>query len=472
MSKKVLFVSQYVAPQLVGGNNNVYRQAFTLKHTHGVDVEILTWPERDHWTGPLPDSSEPSTVPYIRWLHEGLTFHIIQLPSKLLERVPTERDWREAVEIGCKLLKEIKPAIVHLQHWRGLWWILEAAKRLLIPTVYSPHDWGVGCLRTILVKGEGGMCDGIVGISKCSRCIVHGRNLAGRANEFIVSSPVGERMLKALGRSKVIDRWLTKNDAVRIGVNNRVTLNLTRANSILSSLHALVVPNEFAKRYYLQFGIARDRVFVHPWYYDLTAPINHGRPDRQAVVLGFIGRISSEKGVRRIFEALQSDSIAFPIHLVIAGAIDSAYAVQLLSEYRHKVGRHSVEWMGWIPHHSVNTFYQKVDAVIIPSDCIENGPLTLIESFAFKRPVIITKTPTATDLVQDGITGYLVSFGSTESLTQVIAKVCGNPEGLLKLRNNLPPVSSSIEYTESVKRVYETVLSEANNPNNGSDGRY
>jgi glycosyltransferase involved in cell wall biosynthesis len=260
-----------------------------------------------------------------------------------------------------------------------------------------------------------------------------------------------------LGRNPTIDRWLSGNSAVRIGLKNRVAWNLRRAQAILSDLSALIVPNAFARSFYMQFGVSEDRIFVQPWYYDLTVPVDRTPADSRTTVLGYIGRISPEKGVQRIFEALLNDTIAQPVHLVVAGAIDSAYATQLHSKYRNHVGKHSVEWMGWLPHADVDKFYQKVDAVIISSEWIENGPLTLIESYAFKRPVIATDTPTSRDLVRDGETGYLVTFSSTESLAKVINRVSREAGSLYRMRHNLPTITTSVAYAASTKCIYETI---------------
>lgn len=454
---KILFVSQYADHDLVGGNNNVYRQANALKQTLGVDVEILTWPENDAWSGPVPLGEDSARFSHMEWDYQGLNYHIVKLPIKLLKRTLGENEWEQAVDIGCELLRKINPSIVHLQHWRGLWWILESANRLSIPTVYTPHDWGMGCLRTILVKGEGGMCDGVVEIEKCAECIWKGRNMLGKVNEFIVSSALGEHLIENMAHFSVIDRWLSKHDAVRIGLSKRVTLNYQRAKSILSNLSALIVPNTFAKGFYLQFDIPENRIFVEPWYYDLTVPVKLRQIDNTKIVFGNIGRISPEKSVHKIFEALSNDSLPFPIHLVIAGEISGEYAEQLYSKYKYKVGRHSVEWMGWVPHKVVHQFYEKVDVVIISTECIENGPLTLIEAFAFKRPVIIPDIPSARDLVQEGKTGYFTTFASTQSLIDVIKRISLNPNNLHGMKDNMPTIKSSIAYATVIRYIYISI---------------
>ena len=454
---KVLFVSLYADPNLVGGNNNVYRQAKALRHTLGVDVEILTWPENDVWSGPLPSVEESAKLEPLEWGYQGLNYHVVKLPRKLLERPLGKNDWQQAVEIGCELLRKINPSIVHLQHWRGLWWILESANRLSIPTVYTPHDWGMCCLRTVLLKGEGCMCDGVVDVEKCAECIWKGRNLLGKANELVVSTVMGERLIEMMAHSSLIERWLSRHYAVRLGLRKRVALNYHRAKSALSNLSAIIVPNSFARDFYRQFGVAGNRIYVEHWYYDLTLPINTGRVDSERIVLGYIGRIHPDKRVDKIFEALSDDSLPNAINLVDAGEIKCEYARQLYSRFRRNVGKHSVEWMGWVPHHSVHQFYQKVDAVIIQSENVENGPLTLIEAFAFKLPVIIPDTPSARDLVREGQTGYFTVFASTESLVNAIRKASLNPNDLLGMKDNTPTIKSSVAYATVVRDIYKSI---------------
>jgi glycosyltransferase involved in cell wall biosynthesis len=461
MPYKVLFVSQYADPNLVGGTNNVYRQAHALKHALDIDVELLTWPEGDVWSGPLPVREKTKKYSHLDWDYGGLNYHIVQLHKKYLDRTLNDSDWQEAIEIGCELLKRINPDIVHLQHWRGLWWILESAKMLSIPTVYSAHDWGIGCLRTILVKGKGGLCDGIVDIDKCTRCVWDGRPLIGKANELLVSTEKGERIFNILARP-AIEQYLFKRGAVRQGLRKRVTQNCHRANVAMSTLSALIVPNLFAKEFYMQFGIHESRIHVEPWYYDLTVSIkDSGRNDPDKLVIGYIGRISPEKGVHRVFEALLRDSIPVPIHLVVAGAIDSKYGEQLYAKFQHNVGKHSVQWMGWLPHRDIHKFYEMVDVVLISSECLENGPLTLIESYAFKCPVIISDMPSVRELVHEGRTGFFYTFGSTSSLEKAIGKVTLSPNDLLEMKKNIPEVKSSLAYAVVIKAIYESIVGNA-----------
>jgi glycosyltransferase involved in cell wall biosynthesis len=381
----------------------------------------------------------------------------VRLPRPLIERVVRERDWMEAVDLGCELLVRIDPSIVHLQHWRGMWWLLESAHRLSIPTVYTAHDWGLGCLRTILVKGEGGLCDGVVERDKCIACIWNGRNLLGRVNERLVSSALGEHAVEVLDHG-LFGRWLSSRGAMRLGLRKRVDLHLRRSRECLARTGAVLVPSTFAARFFARLGVREDRIHVEPWYYDL--PPGGGSPHVAAkrVVLGFVGRISPEKGLHRLFDALSRGTVTEPVHLVVAGAIQGRYAQSLHGAFARNVGRHSVEWMGWIAHEDIGRFYERVDVVCVPSEWMDNTPLTLLESFAFKRPVVIPDLPSIADLVQDGRNGILVEFGSTASLERAIRKVAAGEVDLREMAANIPPVRSSVSYARAIKEIYDGLV--------------
>lgn len=182
----------------MGGNANVFFQAKYLNdYSNDFRVEVLTWPKLDLWSGPVPAvSSRPKVLTTKR---DGLTYYVFRAPDKY-EVIAggaelSEDNWEQAVAYGMQLLSKIIPDIVHLQHRHGFWWILESAQRLGIATVYTNHDWGIPCMRTVLVMGNNQLCDGVVETRKCASCIKSGRSsLLGRMNEELVSHTLGERL--------------------------------------------------------------------------------------------------------------------------------------------------------------------------------------------------------------------------------------------------------------------------------------
>jgi len=459
---KVLFVSRYVDPYPVGGNKNVYLQAQSLKRDFGVDVEILTCPKNDLWTGPVPKSkrlSQPQVVEL-----EGLVYHVFKAPDVFDTpaggAVLSQCDWERAVRYGMQMLSSLKPTIVHLQHRHGLWWILESAQRLGMATVYSNHDWGIPCMRTVLVMGDKTLCDGVVAPQKCAQCIKTGRKtLAGRMNEALVSNHFGELVAKTAIKAPLLGSVLRKKGLVTEKTVTRTTIHYERAARAISGLCHCFTPSRFGASFFSRIGCSPERISVMPWYYD-PVDTNKNIEVNQMFTITYIGRVSPEKGVDFIFSALEKLTVCEPILLRIAGANDSRYCTQLRSKYPASVGIHSVQWLGWS---QVEPLFQNTDATIIPSQWIDNTPLSLIEAMAYRTPVIATRVPPIEELLVEDETGFLSDYRSVDSLAAAIHRAVKNKAKIRRGGIKFPSIPGIKEYIAEVVRVYKCITTQSEN---------
>ncbi len=452
---KVLIVGRYVQPGINSNQHSItYGQALSLKLDHGVDVEILTWPFNDAWTLPIPDKRAGVLIPPMRFETGHLVYHVINPPDEWNERPLLSDTWDAAVAFGMRLLAVIHPDIVHLQSWFGLWWILESAQRLGIPTVYTNFDWGMACLRTVLVMGDNSLCDGQLSIQKCAQCILQGRGFIGKANEFIVTTAVGRMLMAAAYRSP----WkslLERYQALRIPVRMRVDLNLHRAKKVLSRLDAMFTPSKFGRGFFSQLGVPLDRIQVKPWYHD-PAMLPKTIHSDQKFTITYIGRVSPEKGVHLVFEALARAQLKTVVQLRIVGANTSTYCTKLKQKYATMVGMHMVEWLGWS---EVGPLFLSTDVTIIPSACMDNTPLVLVESMSYKVPVIATKIPPIEELVIEGQNGYLAGYMSVDSFAAAIERAVADKDRIRNGHLSFPRVETNREYTLAVKNTYLMIAS-------------
>lgn len=451
---KVLMVSRYVDPSPIGSNRNVFLQARSLQDDFGIDIEILTWPLNDHWTGPVPDRI--AQVPALKLVRDGLMYHVFEAPLEWNEiaggNVISDAAWEAAVAYGMRLLQSLKPDIVHLQHRHGLWWLLDSAQRLGIPTVYTNHDWGMACMRTVLVMGDGALCDSQVAVDKCARCIVSGRGFVGRANEILVQSSTGQQLVAALERTPM-GRTLRQLGIVRHSAQQRTAMNYARSARVLSKLSHCFSPSEFGRRFFTRLGAHPDRVTVMPWYHDPVV-INKTLQADQPFTITYIGRVSPEKGVHLIFAALQEVRGGQPIHLRVAGANDSTYCKALKEKYSDRVGIHSVQWLGWS---AVGPLFNSTDVTIIPSVWIDNTPLSLIEALSYRVPVIGTRIPPIEELVTDNENAFLSDYLSVESLADAISRAVAK-RGLIRAGAlHFPQMMTLNEYMALVFNIYQKI---------------
>lgn len=440
---------------LFSQSSNVYRQAHCIANTKNVNIEVLTWPYYDKWSGEQPTSqNQISGVPYHQFHSSGMKFHVIAPQDEWHERTLSPDLWERAVSFGEELLDRIQPDIVHLQHWFGLWWILESAQRKGIPTVYTNHDWGIACQRTVLLNGAGKLCDGVVSAEKCSDCIFEGRGFIGRVNEKLVNYKFGSRLMETAFKIDLTG-ILQKKGAVKSSVMDRSKLHLSRVVRIMSKVNHVFTPSNFGKRFFGGLGVGSDRISVIPWYHD-PCPSKKTPPETDKLVITYVGRVSPEKGLDVLFEAISH--VNQPIILRIIGADESKYCSFLRSRYGTEYSGHMIQWVGWTK--TAEEYLLKTDVAVVPSNVMDNTPLTLIEAFSHKVPVIVVKIPTIMDLVQDGITGYLFEPGSPASLAGAISCAQRDVKNIRKYSNTamFPNIFSLSEYVCSIVATYSKIL--------------
>ncbi len=71
-------------------------------------------------------------------------------------------------------------------------------------------------------------------------------------------------------------------------------------------------------------------------------------------------------------------------------------------------------------------FFRQVHGLVLCSR-IENLPYCILEAMAWARPVVATDVGGISDLVQDGVSGFLVPDNEAAALGQRLVALAGNP---------------------------------------------
>ncbi|GAA6617027.1 glycosyltransferase family 4 protein [Scytonema sp. NUACC26] len=151
---------------------------------------------------------------------------------------------------------------------------------------------------------------------------------------------------------------------------------------------------------------------------------NCGIPE-DAIVLGFVGRLTREKGVEELVRAWQILREEFSnLHLLAVGYFEAQDPISteikklLLSDPRiHMTGR-----MSYVP-----PFYTAMDILALPTYREGLGEV-LLEASAMKLPIVATDIPGCVDAVEDGYTGLLVPPRDIEALARKIRQYIQNPQ--------------------------------------------
>lgn len=175
----------------------------------------------------------------------------------------------------------------------------------------------------------------------------------------------------------------------------------------------------------------------------------------------FVGRMSPEKGVHVLIEAVRKLVTDYPaVHLSIVGGVVSAPKEfvadlsddELKAKLMQFYGQHengddyysylqqmvddriasNITFTGKIPYDKVADLYEQADILVNPS-LSEPFGMSLVEAMASEKPVVATRVGGMVNIVDEGVTGLLVDCGSEEKLAGAIRYLIENPD----LRNRM-----------------------------------
>tara|TARA_B100001540_G_scaffold106154_1_gene95633 strand:- start:197 stop:1390 length:1194 start_codon:yes stop_codon:yes gene_type:complete len=143
----------------------------------------------------------------------------------------------------------------------------------------------------------------------------------------------------------------------------------------------------------------------------------------------FVGRFSKSKGIETLihsFNLIKDEKQIVDIKLVIMG-VDFGFEKEMEELIKKFNLLDRILIIKNPPREDVISAYGESKFLVLPSQW-ELSPLVPLESFAFKKPVISTRSHGIPFTVQDGKNGILVESENTKELAKAITKLLGDDE--------------------------------------------
>ena len=162
-------------------------------------------------------------------------------------------------------------------------------------------------------------------------------------------------------------------------------------------------------------------VTVIPYGVDLEQFRPEARPHRDELVVGSVGRLSSEKGLKYLLQAMAEVVRQEPrARLLLAGDGPERGRLQRLAV---KLGlQDRTEFLGEIAHEQVPAALARLDVFAMPST-YEGFGVAALEAEAMEVPVVASAIYGLPDVVDDGVTGLLVPPKDVPALAQAILRL-------------------------------------------------
>ncbi|MGA3031799.1 MAG: glycosyltransferase family 4 protein [Terracidiphilus sp.] len=146
----------------------------------------------------------------------------------------------------------------------------------------------------------------------------------------------------------------------------------------------------------------------------------------EAKVVGFVGRLTCDKGLPDLLQAFEAILHAEPAaHLLLVGWFDAAEDA-LDKDLRTRILRHPrIDCTGFVS--DTAPYYRAMDVMVLPT-WREGFPNAVLEAAATGVPVVTTASTGARDSVVSEVTGFLVPPGYPVAISDAVLKIIGSPE--------------------------------------------
>ena len=211
---------------------------------------------------------------------------------------------------------------------------------------------------------------------------------------------------------------------------------------------------------------------IEPVSQEQIRPFPYHAPPEKLTVL-YVGRLEKRKGIQDLFAAIPQVVQRVPnVEFIIAGAdnsIHDGFQSQTGMDYFTFFSRNypeylsKVRFLGGVSEEQLSSLYQNCDLFVAPS-LYESFGLIYLEAMNYAKPVIGCRAGGVPEVVDDGVTGYLVDPNSPKQLAEAIVTLLKSPRLLYEYglagRQRLLDHFTHIHMARMFERAYRLALSQ------------
>lgn len=313
------------------------------------------------------------------------------------------------------------------------------ARRLKVPTVLTLVDFWYLCPRTHFQRSNGELSSLPIDPVRCVRC------LKEESRRYRIPGAIAPGFMKsfwALHKREI--SWMqTRNDLLM---------------RVLSQVDAIISPSKFLQQVHIQAGVDPMNIrHIRQGIASDGKPVAEPKSEKRDVLaLGFMGQISSHKGVHVLIDAV-GRMPRVPVTVDIFG--DEKRDKRYFESLRRKAtGDKRVAFRGHFSgSESLSNVLSSIDVLVVPSINYENSPNVILEAFAHGVPVVASRLGGMQELVQHERNGLLFEYGNSTELAVQLQRLVKEPGLLGRLRKGVGTVDSVEQEISTLENTYRAL---------------
>jgi glycosyltransferase involved in cell wall biosynthesis len=372
---KILYCNKYNFP--FSGTEVYLFELMALMRAHGHEAELFSMADDRG----QPTKYDEFFAPHVDFKRKHVGFFTqAKLAAHAIYSTGARRHLRRMIEVFRPCVAHVRNIYHHLSP--SILWELKAQK---IPVVYHLNDFKLLCpTYNFVAQGH-----------NCEAC--KGGHFINVVSQGCYGGTKGSAVV--LAAEAYFHRWI---------------------RTYQTCVDQFIAPSEFVKQKLMDYGFPEARIRVLPHFQRLPQ-LPAAAPGADAPILYF-GRLSAEKGVGDLVRAMRH---VRAVKLTIAG--DGPQKEELQSLVRN-LGLDNVTFAGHLSGADLERAIAASRFTVLPSLAYETLGKSILESYAWGRPVIATDLGSRRELVDDGETGLLYEPGNVTQLAEKLRYLADRPE--------------------------------------------
>lgn len=353
-----------------------------------------------------------------QYIFEQLHIHCLSVPHKISTHELNGLQPPSNLNEFGSLLHHLQPHIVHFHSFSRSFthFHLKAAAETGTKIVFTAHLGGIFCARGDLQLYGKKQCNAHISQFRCSSCFAsqkhsYTKSFAGAVASFL---PLKHK----------------------IPALNLIPNKLQSMQYLSEYSHTCIAIANWIEQAFRINGIQQTQVLTQAIDSKLFTPKPNANYS-QKIRLGFIGRMNPSKGFYILLNALKSMNDEFDLHCITIKDITEGEYYTEMKKMFHALG--FANWQENLKHSEINIAMDSWDMLVLPSHH-EVAPLSILEAFAKKIPVLGSDYPAIAEMINDGQTGLLFRNKDVDDLSQKLKYIAQNRELLNIWSQNILPV--------------------------------
>ena len=294
-----------------------------------------------------------------------------------------------------------------------------------------------------------------------SNCLESSQLVVGWSSFFLHTM----RRAKKLGAVTVLFRGsshmlyqqqILKEEYERLGVKPTLPHPLIVEKELQEYEYAdyIAVPSSFVKRTFVERGVPEGKLIHVTLGVDLEEFRQVPKEDESFRVV-YAGSMSIQKGVHYLLQAFSELELPNSELLLVGGMQD-----EMRSFFQRYEG--GFRWIGPVPQRVLYKHYSQGSVFVLPS--VQDGfGMVIPQAMTCGLPIICTENTGGSDIIRDGVDGFIVPIRETEALKEKLLLLYENPDMCQKMgmsaQEQVAHGFTWDSYGERIVSAYEQALS-------------